>query len=183
MKKLISIIFVLCFTVATLNSANRFLVSFTGNYMTSSDSVYKNVYGSSEFYPEFKAGVRIFNNFYVWGGFGFLSANGHTYPDLNLDAEAGKNYLSAGVMYQGKGKTTYRIDVGLLYVDWEETALNQSNNGSSMGFRCGVAFIYNWSPTLFTEISSAYLIASDKIGDIDLKLGGFVAGAGIGLRF
>lgn len=183
MKKLISIIFVVFFAAAALSSANRFIVSFSGNYMTSSDSVYKKVYGSSEFYPEFKAGVRIVNNFYMWAGYGFLSAKGQTYPNLNLDAEAGKKYLSAGILYLGRGKATYRIDVGLLHVNWEEKALNRSNKGTAFGFRFGAAFVYNWSSVLFTEISSSYLLASDKIGDISLKLGGLTAGAGIGLRF
>ena len=173
----------LLFIAAALNGANRFMISFTGNYMTSSDSVYRKVYGSGEFYPEFKAGVRIFNNFYGWAGYGFLSAEGQTYPDLGLETKARKKYLSAGIGYQGMGKVTYRIDAGLLYVNWEEKTIDKLNKGSAIGFRFGAALVYNWTPTFFTEISSAYLIASDRIDYISLKLGGYIAGVGIGLRF
>jgi hypothetical protein len=183
MRKLISAISILLLIAAALSGANRFMISFTGNYMASSDPVYCKVYGSGEFYPEFKAGVKIFNNFYGWAGYGFLSAKGQTYPDLNLETEARKKYLSAGIGYQGNGKITYKIDAGLLYVNWEENAINKLNKGSAFGARFGVALVYNWTPIFFTEISSSYLLASDRIDDITLKLGGFIAGASIGLRF
>ncbi|MFC2155580.1 hypothetical protein ACFLRB_03695 [Acidobacteriota bacterium] len=183
MRKIMSAIFILMLIAAVLSGANRFLISFTGNYVTSSDSVYRKVYGSGEFCPEFRAGVRIFNNVYGWAGYGFLSSKGLTYPDLKLETEARKKYLSAGIGYQGKGKFTYRIDAGLLYVNWEEKAIDKLNKGTAFGFRFGAAAVYNWTATFFTEISSSYLIASDRIDDISLKLGGFIAGVGIGLRF
>lgn len=183
MRKIISITFIIFFISTMLYSANNFFVSFTGNYMISSDSVYRNVYGSGEFYPEFKAGVKIFNNFYAWAGYGFLSAKGQTYPELGLNAEASKKFLSTGLVYRGKGKITFSIEAGLLSASWEENAMSRLNKGAAIGFRIGGGVIYNWSPIFFTEISSAYLLASDKIDDIKLKLGGFTAGAGIGFRF
>jgi len=183
MRKTILTIFILLIIATVLNGANRFMISFSGNYMTSSDSVYRKVYGSGEFYPEFKAGVKIFNNVYGWAGYGFLSAKGQTYPDLNLETEARKKYLSAGIGYQGKGNVTYRIDAGLLYVNWEENALDRLNKGKAIGVRFGAAAVYNWTTSFFTEISSSYLFASDKIDDITLKLGGFTAGISIGMRF
>lgn len=183
MRKIISTIFIICFISTILFSANDFFVSFTGNYMIPSDSVYRNVYGSGEFYPEFKAGVRAFNNVYAWAGYGFLSAKGQTYPKLKLDAEASKKFLSAGLAYRGKGKITFGIEAGFFSVNWEEKTMSRLNKGAAIGFRIGGGVIYNWSPTFFTEISSAYLFASDKIEDVKFKIGGFTAGVGAGFRF
>lgn len=183
MRKITLIGVIILFVSINLYTANNFTVSFTGNYMRSSDSVYRQVYGSSEFYPEFKAGVKVFNNFYIWGGFGFLSSKGHTFPELNLDTKASKKYLSGGLGYSGNGKITFRIEAGLLHVTWKEEAMDIKNNGSAFGFRIGGGIVYNWNPTFFTEISSAYLIASDTVDDISLKLGGFIAGVGVGIRF
>jgi hypothetical protein len=174
-------ILVLCVFVF---SGEKFMVSVTGNYLHPSDSGYKDVYGSSIFYPEIKAGYKLYEDFFIWAGYGFFSKNGTT-TELDQEAKSTQHFLSFGIGYDGKISENfgYKAEIGLLNVSYREEAMNEKITGSSIGFRVDAGILYKIFSNFFVKISSGYISASDTVQDVEIKLGGFRAGIGLELRF
>jgi hypothetical protein len=174
-------VFVLC---AFVFSGEKFMVSATGNYLNPSDSGFKDVYGNSVYYPEIKAGYILFGGFYVWGGYGFFSKEGTT-TELEQRAKSSQHFLSFGFGYCGKfsEKFGYKAELGLFNADYKEEAMGEQVTGNSIGFGIEAGILYRVLSSLFFKISAGYLSASDKVEDVEIKLGGFKAGIGVEARF
>jgi len=184
MKKILFVslmVFVLC---ASVFSGEKFMVSATGNYLYPSDSGYKDVYGSSLYYPEFKAGYKLYNGFYIWAGYGFFSEKGTT-TELGQKAKSTQNFLSFGIGYNGKfsGKLEYKAELGGFNADYKEEAMGEEVTGNSVGFGVETGILYRVWSSFFIKISAGYLSASDKVEEVEIKLGGFKAGIGVEARF
>ncbi|NIM11563.1 MAG: hypothetical protein GTO45_05665, partial [Candidatus Aminicenantes bacterium] len=172
----------------------KFFIAVTGNQMLPSEGSFDDVYGKSLFSPEIKAGYKFYRDFYVWGGYSFLSKNGKSYPEFKEPAKWEEKFLSLGLGYFGNFSITFgwKAEVGLIYVSFTEK-MSQieegevvdtfSESGNALGLRIGGASIFKFSDRLFTEISLGYLFASDKVNEISIKLGGLRAGIGLGVRF
>lgn len=186
MKKGILISFLVLSFIVPISAAGGFSVSFTGNYLTPADEGYKDVYGSGKFFPELKLGYKVFNGIYLWTGFGLLSATGETL-ELKLEAKSNQNFMSFGVGYNKDFSPKFgsKIEVGAVYISYKEESMETEVTGSAFGFRIDAGFVYNITRTFFTEVVGGYISAGDKVEeyDADLKLGGFKAGVGIGVRF
>lgn len=169
-------------------SAASFSVSFTGNYLSPADTNFKDTYGSGVFFPEVKLNYKVFNNISVWAGFGLLSANGET-PGLGEEAKSTQNIISFGLGYSGDftPKLGYKAEAGAAYFSYKEEAMGVEISDSAIGFRADVGIIYNITGTFFAEITAGYLSAGDTLTvfgeDVDIDLGGFKAGIGVGIRF
>ena len=182
--KRITIIFLITFlTSVSVFSKESVWVSVTGNYLMSSDSGFKDIYGNGHIYPEIKAGIKIFKSFYFWAGYGFLSASGQTLEYMEEEASTTQQFLSAGVGYKIPGKLGIKVETGLFNVHWKEEAMDEENSGSAIGFRFDSSILFGIGKSFFFEITAGYLHASDSVDDISIKLGGFKGGIGIGIKF
>jgi hypothetical protein len=164
---------------------SKFFVSVTGHYRIPSEEKFDEVYGSGIFDPEIKAGYKFLRSFHVWTGYGLSSKNGAS-PVLKEPAKWKQQFISIGLGYNKNLSLhfAYQVELGIFYVSYREKALGEEVSGSALGLlRIGGAGIYKISNRLFTEISLAYLLASDTLNDINIKLGGLKAGIGLGLRF
>lgn len=180
-----SLVLILLFFASTVAaSEKKGLVILSTSYFGYTDSRHKEVYSSGNIYPEIKAAMKIYRDFYVWGRYGFLTANGVT-PILEEAAKLNYHHISIGGGYKGNlsKKLDYLVELGLLYVNYRETAMGEEISGSSVGFRLGGGLIFNISKVLFTEVSLGYLHTNDEVEDITLKLGGIKAGIGFGIRY
>ncbi len=174
----------LLFASTAAASEKKGFVILSASYFGYSDSRHKEVYSSGNIYPEIKAGLKVYRDFYVWGRYGFLSANGKT-PILEETTKINYFHVSIGGGYQGNisKRLDYLVKLGLLYVNYRETAMGEEVSGSSVGFMLGGGVIFNISKVFFTEVSLDYLFANDELEDITLKLGGIKAGIGFGIRY
>jgi len=165
-------------------SEEKFMVSVVGNYLNPSDSGYKDIYGNSVLFPEFKAGYKLLKGFYIWAGYGFFSKKGTT-SELKQEAKSTQHFLSFGIGYDGKisEKFGYKAELGLLNASYKEEAMNEEIAGSSIGFGVEAGVLFRIFSGFFVKISAGYLSASDKIEDVGIKLGGFKTGIGVEARF
>lgn len=166
----------------------KFFINVTGNQMVSADKNFDDIYGKSLFAPGIEIGYKIYRDFYIWGGYSFTSKNG-TIPVFEEQAKWKQTFLSFGLGYNGNLSTLlgYKIDIGMLLVNYREEAFEESLSENTFGMKIDGAGIIKISDRLFTEISVGYLFANDIINnedyEIKIKLGGLRAGIGLGLRF
>ncbi len=174
-------IFVLCTSVF---SQSKFMVSVVGNYLNPSDSGYKDVYGSSVFYPEVKAGYSLYKGFFIWAGYGFFSKQGTT-TALEQEAKSTQHHFSFGIGYDGtvSQRLGYKAELGLFHANYREEALGEEVTGSSLGFGFETGILYRVWSSLFIKISAGYLNATDMMEEVEIKLGGLKAGIGLEARF
>ena len=174
-------IFVLC---ASAFSEEKFMVSASGNYLNPSDSGYKDVYGSSLFYPEFEAGYKLHKGFFIWAGYGFFSKKGTT-TVLGQEAKSTQNFLSFGIGYNGNfsEKVEYKAKLGMFNADYKEEAMGEEVTGSSIGYLVDAGILYRVWSNLFVKMTTGYFNAAEKVEGLEIKLGGFKAGIGVETRF
>ena len=79
-----------------LLASNRFSISIMVNYLIPADKNFKDIYGSGQIYPGVKLNLKIYKEFYLWGGFGFLAAKGETASQLMEEAKWKQLFLSLG---------------------------------------------------------------------------------------
>ena len=98
MKKSLLILGLIVIICGMLHAEGKIIITATGNLLIPADSDYKDIYGSSVLFPEFKLGYRLFNNGYLWLGYGFFSKEGKT-AILELTAKSNQTLLSFGGGY------------------------------------------------------------------------------------
>lgn len=179
---------ILCCIVAIIAiqavGQERFMLSVSGNMLSPADSIYKEVYGDSLFFPEFKLAVKFVKDFYLWVGYGFYSASGETL-ELKLPADSTQYFISFGAGYNGtlSKKLEYLLELGGFYVNYKEEALQTEFEDSAVGFRVDGSLIYRIGKRLFAGLTLGYLAASDEYEQVSIDLGGFKAGLLLGLKF
>jgi hypothetical protein len=184
MKK-ISAIFIMILAVSGVVSAEgKIKVSISGSMLVPSDSNYKNTYGNAVFFPEIKAGYKIFPETYFWVGYGYLYKEGQT-PVLEADAKSTQHFLSLGVGYSNYigEKIGYKMEVALMRASYTEEALGEEISDNTIGFRIDGGFSYSLTGNILAEISAGYLTASDTIQDVSIQLGGMKLSLGFVVVF
>jgi hypothetical protein len=165
---------------------HRFQLALDLSYLAHRDSTYKEIYGSGSFFPELKAGIRIFSGLQVTGGYGYFKEEG-TIAGLEGEdarAESLQNYFSAGLEYlfDISWSWAFKVSGEYIWIDLEESAFNQITKVKSNAFRIGAGFIYDIGHGFFIEFFGAYTSGDDTVNEIDIKLGGFQGGIGLGFR-
>jgi tetratricopeptide (TPR) repeat protein len=162
----------------------KFYLKLNLDYLSASDSDYKDVYGSGFFSPSIKAGFRIARNVYIWTGFGLTSAKG-TIPVEETSATSNQTFFSLGMRYSRDISKTlgYKVEASVVSISYREEALETEVKESAMGFDIQTGLVFNVGKSAFSEFSAGYMYASDMLTDKKVLLGGFHAGLGVGLRF
>jgi len=186
MKRLLFMSFLALLLLSSVNgfAGERFMISVSGNYLLPSDTNFKDIYEKGLFYPELKAGFKVFKGLYLWAGYGFFSATGTT-PVLKLEAKSSQKFLSggAGYMIDIFKKFDFKVEVGLFHVSYTEESMGDKLSDFAIGYRIDGGMIFNLARIFFVEISLGYLTASDTIENFSIKLGGFRTGIGLGIKF
>lgn len=174
-------VFIFCTSVF---SEEKFMISVSGNYLNPSDSGFKDVYGNSVYYPELKAGYKLYKGVYIWGGYGFFSKKGTT-TELEQEAKSTQHFFSFGIGHDGKivEKLGYKAELGLFSANYKEEAMGEEVTGSSIGYGIETGILYRFWSSFLIKISAGYLSASDRVEEVEIKLGGFKAGIGVEARF
>lgn len=155
-----------------------------GNYLRPAESRFGDIYGSGPIYPGVAGGYKFNHNWYIWGGYSFFSKNGKS-AVLEKPSRWKQEYFSLGIgYYQNISlRFAWRGSIGAMVVRFSEEAFGDKVTAETFGGGLEAAGVYKINRLLFTEISLAYLYASDTVEEIEIKLGGLRAGIGLGLRF
>lgn len=184
MKRAIVLLVVMMFTLSGLFAGPRFNFSLAANLQWPADSGYKEIYGQSVFLPEFRAEYSLTPCIYLWAGYGRTAAKGET-PELKSAAKSSQDYLQLGAGYEGvlSGKLGFKGAIGLADVLYREEALGEKISGSAIGFVLSGSLTYELGRMFYLLADVGYLYAQKTINAVSVKMGGFRAGLGAGLRF
>lgn len=186
MKKKSVVVLLMLVLLSSVNgfTGDRFRLSVRANYLAPADTGFKDIYGSSVFFPGMKAEFAFTKSLYAWADVGFFSISGTT-PILQWDATSNQTLFSVGVGYTGiaSGKLSYTFELGLLHVSYKEESLDEVLEDSSIGFNIGGGLVYDLGKSFFGEFFLGYLTASDTVEDVSIKPGGFRTGIGLGVKF
>jgi hypothetical protein len=188
MRKIKTIFVLILVTSIWLLPAGQLMVNVSANVLKPNDEGYRDTYGNSLFYPELKLGYKVMQDFYLWGGFGYLSVNGTTIGDLQLDSKSTQTILSLGIGYNGKlGKSLdYMLELGACSFNYKEEAMDMEISDSAIGFRVDGTLAYCLGKGFYAGLVLGYMTASDTIKfegvNYDIKLGGLKAGIVLGIK-
>lgn len=149
------------------------------------DAEYRKIYGERRPYLELKVGADIARNLYLWGAWGSFGGRG-TIEIVDQEAESSQNILSFGAGFRLRitSRMGTRAEVGFSRIGYKEKAMGLEVSGFGTGLRAGVAGFYIFSRTVFAEVGLDWARASSETDDgIKFELGGWILGAGLGLRF
>jgi hypothetical protein len=184
MKKNALIVLLLVLLSGSALAQEKFTLVLTGSALMPQDSNYKTVYGKTFFFPEIRLSYALGGDFFLFGGYGLLSASGTT-PVLQSVAKSTQHFLSAGAGYAGAlgGDLGFEIAAGLFWAPYKEAVEEAEVTGSAIGFRADAALRYSFSPAFFAQLGLGYLTASSTVDGTSIKLGGLRTGLGIGYKF
>lgn len=186
-KGITAFTFLLILLIASAEAQTyRFQLALDLSYLAHRDSTYKDIYKSGTIFPELKAGIRIFSGLQATGGYGYFKQKG-TIEGLegeDADAESLQNYLSAGLEYHFdiSWSWAFKVSGEYIWVDIEESAFYNITKLSSNAVRVGAGFICDIGHGFILEFFGAYTSGDDTVNGIDIKLGGFQGGIGLGFR-
>lgn len=163
--------------------AETVMISASGGYLFPSDSGYKEIYGEKVMVSEFKLGIRIIRDVYIYGNFFSFSKNGLT-PELQEPAASKQQFFGGGLAYFPYLNKNWKafIGAGVVNVFYKEEAMETIVSGNKLGFSVE-AGLYFKEKFLFTGINVAYSAAEDSYGGNDFKLGGLRVSLGLGFIF
>jgi hypothetical protein len=186
-KVITAVTFMMIVLIASADAqTHRFQLALDLSYLAHRDANYKDIYENGSIFPELKAGIRLFSGLQVTGGFGYFKEKG-TIEGLegeSAEVESLQNYYSAGLEYlfDISWSWTLKLSGEYIWVDLEESAFAEVIKASSNAYRVGAGFIYDIGHGFFFEIFGAYTTGDDTVNGIDIKLGGFQGGIGLGFR-
>jgi len=187
MKRLLTVFFVILISTVLLWGTagdKKLFVGVTGDFLSPSDGDYKEIYGSSVFYPGFEAGFLVVKNVYLKAGYEWFSKDGAT-PVLEEPSESYQKIITFGAGYLGSFSDTFgfRIEVGGASFSYEEKAFGETVDGSAFGFFLNGGVVYYLSDSFYLSGMLGYCSASDDVNGVDIKLGGVKLVLGLGIRF
>lgn len=185
MKKVILLILIISLPVTILFSAGRISIAPMGNYFAPANADFKAIYGDHHFLPEVELHLKIVKGFYLWTSYSYLKAEGTTITMFNEPTEWRQSFLSAGGGYEFKlspGLYSY-LQTGIVHTRYEEESMGDVFKDTASGLFFGGGLIYDLGRNIYSKLEIAYLSISDTITAATVKLGGFKAGMGIGLKF
>ncbi|MCK4765250.1 MAG: hypothetical protein KAW12_23825 [Candidatus Aminicenantes bacterium] len=206
MKKIL-ILMLIIFTFSVLATGKSLMITVHGNYFVAADDDFAQEYGGKKYFPEGKIALKLSGNFYLWGSYGFFST-GNTWDkwshknienaDIAASDTVDKTIISGGLgYYMGyieRNELAIKIEIGACKIandrETADTGINsgsvishEENTVSGFGARGNFGVTYGIFNNIFAEISFGYLLALDKVDDQTIRLGGFRASLGLGLRF
>jgi len=167
-----------------LAAGERFQFSLAANALFPADQAFRATYGSTVFLPEIKAAYAISDRFSLWAGYSRISASGET-PVLKEAADSSQGFLAAGAGYCHplSGGWSLFGELGLASIAYDEEALGRSASGSILGLVVNAGVRRDLGERFFLLAQLGYVYGRKTIEDVAVKMGGFKAGIGAGVRF
>ena len=152
--------------------ADRVMFSMSGGYLFPADSGYKEIYGRKIFVPEFKLGLRVFDQIYIYGNFFSFSKKGFT-PELQEPAASRQQFLGGGLAYFPYLNQHWKafLGVGVASISYREEAMEVTVSGHKLGFSVEGGIYYK-EKFMFLGINGAYTSATSSYEGVSFKLGG-----------
>ncbi len=174
----------LTWTIAA-SAGDKVYLGLGMNLLFPSDSGYKEIYGSNVMKPDIEIGYNLSEKLSIYGGFGYMTKQGTTIGELNVETKSTSSYLDLGLGYKiyEKGKFSTKINTGLSYIMTKEEALGEQVSGKSLGFRAKLESNYGITDNIFTGLRIGYIYGKDKIEGVEVKLGGLEIGVVLGFKF
>ncbi|MCP4152216.1 MAG: hypothetical protein GY757_31040 [bacterium] len=207
MKKTLIFISIILLFSGFISAKKNFMLTVSGNYISFTDSTYKDNYGDKKYFPEGKLSIKLKGNIYLWGSYGYYSSSynwsewsnkGVVDSDLSGDSTSEKTIICGGVGfwagYIARHDFSLKLEAGVCSISnkLDATVSRKSDDvmvredkatESGLGFRINLGGTYGFSETFFAETTIGVLYAADKIDGERVKLGGFRASVGLGIRF
>ena len=179
---MLAILIILC-AAHPLAALGNVTISVSGNVLLPADSDYKDVYGDTAFFPEFKLALKVSNGFYIWGGYGMVSQTGETIL-LGLEAKSKQHFVSLGGGYNGSltGSLEFFIDAGAVFTSFSEETMGAKLSDDAIGFRVDGSLLVRLGAGLLGGVNVGYVYAADTIEGFSIKIGGFKGGLTLAIR-
>lgn len=181
MKKIFTTVLAVAF-VSGLGSAADFYIQAKGVYFNPTDEAFKEIYGSGFMYGA-EIGFGIGKGVEFWIDGLYFGKTGET----TLTQEETKLSLfpkSGGV------KTTFDFGVfnlyvggGVSYFRYKETSPIGEIQENKWGWLIRAGTYVDIAYFLFLDLQATYIYTQVNTEDLEVNLGGFSLGAGLGLRF
>ncbi|HEK85144.1 MAG: hypothetical protein ACPLZD_00785 [Candidatus Saccharicenans sp.] len=163
--------------------AETVMFSVSGGYLFPSDSGYKEIYGHKVIIPEFKLGIRVFKEIYIYGSFYSFSKSGLT-PQLQEPASSKQQFFGGGLGYFPNLGKHWKLFLGaeVMAATYREEAMETIVSGHRTGFSVEGG-IYLKEKFMILGINGAYTSASGSYEGASFKLGGSRASVALGFVF
>lgn len=183
MTKVFLILITLSVIIPSGLRADTLMLTVSGGYLFPADSGYKEVYGRRVVVPEFKVGLRLFSDLYLYGSFFSFSKKGLT-PELKEPASSKQQFFGGGLAYfpyLNKHFKAY-LGAGVVAVTYSEEAMEMIVSGNKIGFSVEGG-LYLKEKYLLLGINGAYCSASASYEEVNFKIGGARASVLLGFIF
>jgi hypothetical protein len=172
-----------CLFEAPALRADRVMFSGSAGYLFPADSGYKEIYGKQVIGPEFKFGLRVVKDIYVYASFFTFNKDGRT-PELEEPATSRQQFIGGGLAYFPYLSKSWKafFGAGLGSLSYKEEAMELSVSGSKLGFLVESG-IYFKEKFMFIGLNAGYCSASDTYEDVKFKIGGPRASLLLGFIF
>ncbi|TFG78056.1 MAG: hypothetical protein E4H23_08180 [Chrysiogenales bacterium] len=178
------LVFLALLSLAAAAQAKNMSAALTVSYLGKADSGFKEIYGSGGIQPGLRLEALLGKGISLYGSYDYFSKKGKT-PVLQEDASSRQHFISAGAAWR-KGlseKLDWSLYGGLLLISYQEEALGETVKENAFGVELGGSLQYKMSSRLFLFPFVSYMIANDSVGEVEVKLGGFKVGVGLGIKF
>jgi hypothetical protein len=160
----------------------RFSTVASASVFLSPSGEYRKLYGGMALMPELSVAFQASRNLILWASLGMCSDHGSI---MGFDQKISfhRTLLGLGAGYQRwiGGRLRLRGELGLAAVFYNELAFDSSFEGTGIGPRVRICSEYVIGKSVFLSFNAGYCQASDKAESGRIELGGFQAGAGLGL--
>jgi hypothetical protein len=183
MKKTVIIIALLLLTLPVL-AANSLRLTATADFLSVQDSGFKSLYGSSAVMPELAISLKVVKDFRLRLAGSTFKKTGTVEGPFEDTCESTQTFVYLAPEWEHKlnKRLALAIHAGGMYVSYKETAFDESVSDNAIGFDAGAGLYVGFGSRLLGCLTIGYCQASDTVNDVDIKLGGFKAGIGLGIR-
>lgn len=191
MKKnrfLFLLIFMALLLPSSLSAANfsddPLQLCLSGNVFFPSDSDYKDLYGKNAFLPEVSLAYAPWKALFLWTDLGIFSQDG-VISELDEEIHISRLHLGFGLGTRLIRRHSLRLSAvaGLSVQHFREEAMDTENSDSALGIKLGLQLDTAIARRWFLRLGASFIAAQKTSGDLEMKLGGFQLGAGLGFSF
>ena len=183
MKKISCAILALAILAPAAHAAGL-SAALTFSYIGMADSGFREVYGAGGFMPGLRLEAALGGSVSIYAAYGYFTQKGET-PLMGHECDSTQHHAAAGAAWRRSlsPKLDGFLHAGLAYVRYSEKAMDEEISGGALGAEAGAGLDFKISSRLFVQPFVSYLYAGDTVDGAKVKLGGFRAGLGLGVRW
>lgn len=182
MKKILHATLAILFLAAAAQAVDM-SAALTFSCLGAADGGYREIYGSGGFMPGLRLEAIVGGDISLYASYGYFSMKGET-AVLGFASRSRQHFASVGAAWRRALSPALNgfLHAGLLYVHFREEALGEELSGNAIGAEAGAGAEFHLGSRLLLVPFASYLFANDTVDGVKVKLGGFRAGVGLGVR-